>query len=98
MCSNSQLLKKEEDHLQKVLLENKFPMWALNRVKMKIKVPSRQDQNKKGTNISTNVTAGNQRPYMVAPHLQRLSEGIKMYAENMGYRYTEREVIPSKAS
>ena len=41
---------------------NKHPMWALNRVKMKINVPSRQDQNKKGINISTNATAGNQSP------------------------------------
>ena len=32
VCSNSQLLEKEEDHLQKVLLENKYPNWALNRV------------------------------------------------------------------
>ena len=45
-CSNSQLLEKEEDHLQMVLLENKYPMWALNRVKIKIKAPSRQDQEK----------------------------------------------------
>ena len=44
---------------------------------MKIKVPSRQDQNKKGTNISTNATAGNQRPYMVVPYVKGLSEGIK---------------------
>ena len=33
VCSNKQLLK-EEEHLQKVLTENKYPMWALNRVKL----------------------------------------------------------------
>ena len=38
VCSNQQLVE-EEDHLQKVLTENKYPMWALNRVKMKIKAP-----------------------------------------------------------
>ena len=73
-------------------------MWVLNRVKMKINAPSHQDQNKRGTNISTNATAGNQRPYMVVPYVKGLSESIKMYAENMGYKYTAREVIPSKAS
>ena len=40
--SNQQLLE-EEDHLQKILIENKYPMWALNRVKMKIKAPPRHD-------------------------------------------------------
>ena len=42
VCSTPQLLKDEEEHLQKVLNENKYPTWALNRVKMKIKAPSRQ--------------------------------------------------------
>ena len=69
VCSNSQLLKKEGDHLQRVLLENKYPMWDLNRVKMKINV-STQDQKKRGTNISTNAIAGNQRPYMVVPYVK----------------------------
>ena len=31
VCSNQQLLKDEEEHLQKVLTENKYPRWALNR-------------------------------------------------------------------
>ena len=48
VCSNSQLLKKEEDHLRKVLQENMYPIWALNRVKGKTKLPSGQEQNKKG--------------------------------------------------
>ena len=77
VCSNSQLLEKEEDHLQRVLLENKYPMWALNRVKMKINAPTQQEQKKKGTNISTNATAGNQRPYTVVLYVKRLSESIK---------------------
>ena len=48
MCSNSQLLKKEKDHLQNVLLESKCPMWALNRMKMKNKTSSRQDKTRRG--------------------------------------------------
>ena len=84
MCSNSQLLEKEEDHLHKVLLENKYPMWALNRVKMKIKAPPRHNHNKKGTNISTNAAAGNPRPYMVIPYVKGLSEGIKNVCRKHG--------------
>ena len=44
VCSTPQLLEKEEGHLQKVLLESKYPMWALNRVKMKINTPLQQVQ------------------------------------------------------
>ena len=77
VCSNSQLLEKEEDSLQGVLLENKYPMWALNRVKMKIKAPIQQDQNKTGTNTTTNATAGNQGPYIVVPYVKGLNESIK---------------------
>ena len=37
VCSNNQLLKEEEDHLQEVLTRNKYPLWALNRVKSRTK-------------------------------------------------------------
>ena len=67
VCSNPQLLKDEEEHLQRVLIENKYPAWALNRVKMKTDAPTNQDKNKMGTNICVNVTSNSQRPYMVVP-------------------------------
>ena len=73
VCSNHQLLKEEEDHLQKVLIENMYPIWALNRVKMKIKVPPRQDQSKRD-NTNANGTSGNKKPYMVLPYVKGLSE------------------------
>ena len=75
VCSNQEL-PKEEDYLQKDLLENKYPIWALNRVKMKIKAPLRQDQNKRD-NINANDTSGNKKPYMVLPYVKGLSEGKK---------------------
>ena len=84
VCSYSNLLKKGEDHLQKVILENKYPMWALNSVKMKKKAPPRQDQNKKGTNNSTNATTGNPRPYMVVLYVKGLSEGIRNVCRKHG--------------
>ena len=45
VSSNNQLLKEEDDHLQEVLTRNKYPLWALNRVKIKSK-------NKAHNNIS----------------------------------------------
>ena len=43
VCSTQQLLDEEEKHVQKVLTENKYPTWVLNRVKNKIKTPTKQE-------------------------------------------------------
>ena len=51
-------------------------MWALNRVKMKIKATPRQDQNKRD-NTNANNTSGNKKPYMVFPYVKGLSESMK---------------------
>ena len=77
VCSNPQLLQNEDEYLQKVLTENKYPAWALNRVKMKITAPISQDKNQRGTNIYTNITSNGQRPYIVVPYAKRLSERLK---------------------
>ena len=84
VCFNQQLLKKDEYHLQKVLLENKYPICTLNMVKIKINVPSKQDQNKRGNNISANTTSGNQKPYMVVPYVKGLSESMKNVCRKHG--------------
>ena len=83
VCSNQQLLEEEEDHLQKVQIEHKYPTWALNRVRMKIKAPSRQDQNKRDNTI-TNNTSGNRKPYMVLPYVKGLSESMKNVCNKHG--------------
>ena len=83
VCSNQQVLEGEEDYLQKVLIENKYPIWALNRVRMKIKAPSRQDQNKRDDTISNN-TSGNKKPYMVLPYVKGLSESMKNVCNKHG--------------
>ena len=84
MYSNQQLLKEEEEeHLQKVLIENRYPIWALNRVKMKIKAPPSQDQNKRD-NINANGTSDNTKPYMVLPYVKGLSEGMKNVCSKHG--------------
>ena len=79
-------------------MENMYHAWALNGVKIKINALSNQDQNKRGTNICANVTTNNQRLYMVVPYIKGLSESLKMYAENMEYKYIVKKAIPSKAS
>ena len=78
VCSNPQLLEKEEEPLQKVLIEKKYPARALNRVQMKINAPSNQDQNKRGTNICANVTSSNKRPYVMVPYVKGLCESLKI--------------------
>ena len=60
VCSNKQLLEDEEQHLKKVLTENKYPMWALNRVKLKNKATITQEQ-RRPQNTIANVTTGNKR-------------------------------------
>ena len=47
VCSNKQLLQQEEDHLAKALKNCNYPMWALNRIKIKMNNPAqRKKQNK----------------------------------------------------
>ena len=40
ICSSPHVLQKEEDHLSKVLTRCKYPTWAINRVKMKMRTPA----------------------------------------------------------
>ena len=44
VCSNNQLLKEEEDLLNKALRRCKYPMWALNRANIKQKNNHRTNQ------------------------------------------------------
>ena len=73
ICSDPHLLKQEEDHLYKALSTCKYPTWALNRIRMKIKNPTstnrrnNNNQNKSGTDT-------NQKPYIIVPYQRGLSE------------------------
>ena len=40
ICSNPNMLQREEEHLSRVLTKCKHPTWAINRVKMKMKNPA----------------------------------------------------------
>ena len=83
VCSNKQLLEEEEEHLKKVLTENKYPMWALNRVKLKNKATKAQEQRRQ-QNTTAKVTAGNKRSYMVLPYVKGLSESMKNVGRKHG--------------
>ena len=83
VCSNNQLLKEEEDHLQEVLTRNKYPLWPLNRVKIKNKTTQAQQQRTQ-PNANTKGTTGNQKSYMVLPYVKGLSESIKNVGKKHG--------------
>ena len=83
VSSNKQLLKEEEDHLQKVLIENKYPIWALNRVKLKTKANQAQEQCKQ-KNTNAKETSGNKKSYMVLPYVKGPSESLKNVGKKHG--------------
>ena len=76
ICSSPQLLQQEEEHLHNVLTKCKYPAWALNRVKLKTQAQA-QDNNRRGTNNSENITKNNQNPYMLIPFSKGLNESLK---------------------
>ena len=81
VCSTQQLLDEEEKHLQKVLTENKYPNWALNRVKNKIKAPTKQNLKRREHTCNTK---GQNKPYMILPHVRGLSESMKNICNKHG--------------
>ena len=79
ICSSPQLLQQEDDHLSRVLTKCKYPVWAINRVKIMMRTPA---QKKSTTNNANNQNY--QRPYIVVPYYQGLSESIKGTCNKFG--------------
>ena len=81
ICSNPQLLKEEEEHLHTALTRCKYPAWALNRMKIKVRNPSKKrnnnNQNKSGPDT-------NQKPHIIVPYHRGLSESFKKACSNHG--------------
>ena len=95
VCSNTNLLQQEEEHLQKALIICKYPNWALNRIKMKI----RANPKKKNKSQNKNTMPENyQQPYLVVPTTKDSMRVSKEPVTNMEYKCTSKEVLPSKAS
>ena len=78
ICSDPQLLHKEEQHLKSALKKCKYPTWALNKIKMKSK---NQDTNQAPTKRTN--TNNQKKSHIVVPYYSGLSESIK----NIGSKY-----------
>ena len=55
ICSNTQLLHKEEKHLNNALKNCQYPTWALNKIQQKMKNPSRKQTTNKKNNITQKI-------------------------------------------
>ena len=77
----AELLQQEEHHLKKVLTKCKYPVWALNRVMIKMKTPAQKNQQKKKSCISGHQ---HQNPYIVVPYYKGLSESLKRTCKKYG--------------
>ena len=75
VCSTTQYLGEEQDHLQNVLTRCKYPTWGLNRIKSKIRAPTIL---KRATRVPKQSTrnssiSNKQRGYVVATYTKGLS-------------------------
>ena len=75
ICSDPQLQKKEEDHLCKALQKCRYPIWAINRAKIKSQNQSRS-KNRNNNNETGQKTINSKNIHMVVPYQQGLSERI----------------------
>ena len=81
ICSEPQLLRQEEDHLYKALSTCKYPTWALNRIKMKIRNPNTSGNNNKQKKPGIDNI---QKPHITVPYQRGLSESFKRTCNNHG--------------
>ena len=79
ICSGPYMLQNEE-HLSSILTRCKYPTWAINRVQMKMRTPAQKKKNNNSTNTQQNC----QKPYMVVPYYQGLSESVKRTCNKHG--------------
>ena len=82
VCSNHQLLKEEENHLNKALRRCKYPAWALNRATIKQNDNSRTNQ--VSDNNKNNTGSNNNKPYIVVPYMKDISESYKNICRKHG--------------
>ena len=81
VCSNKQLLKQEEEHLAMALMNCNYPMWALNRIKIKLNNPAhKRNKNKAGPTQQNNIP----KPFITVPYYKGLSESVKKRCSNYG--------------
>ena len=79
VCSNNQLWKEEEDHLNRALNNCRYPAWALNRAKLTNMVNYKRKKHKTTKNHNSN-----KKPYIVMPYMNGLSESCKNICRKHG--------------
>ena len=95
ICSSTQLLQKEEEHLFQALKRCKYPTWALNRVKMRSQNPTKN----RIAATTTKLGKTTRRMHIWWFHTTKGSvKASKDHAKNMGYKCTSKENLPSKTS
>ena len=72
---------KGKKYLQKSLQKCKYPAWALNRVKIKIKGSANK---KRRDTTGTGQNNNNQKPHIVVPYYKGLSESLKKVCSTHG--------------
>ena len=83
ICSDQALLHEEEEHLFKALRRCKYPIWAINRAKLKSQNPDRTKHRRTNNQRGPNNT-NKQNLLMVVPYHQGLSERIKKTCKKYG--------------
>ena len=79
VCSNTKLLQQEEEHLANALKKCNYPMWALNRIKIKMNNPAHK-KNKASSTQQNN----SPKPYITVPYYKGLGESVKKRCSNYG--------------
>ena len=81
VCSNKQLLQQEENHLARALKNCNYPMWALNRIRIKMNNPAhKKNKNKTSSTQQNNIP----KPHITVPYYKGLSESVKKRWSNYG--------------
>ena len=83
ICSTTQYLQKEEKHLNQALKKCKYPSWAINRAKMKIKTTESHSTNRR-TGNSNSGQSSSPKLNIVVPYHQGLSESFKRTCKKCG--------------
>ena len=75
ICSGPTQLQKEEEYLYNTLKKCKYPIWALNRVKLRNQAPApKKKNNNRNSNPKNN---RDQKPHITVPYHQGLREIFK---------------------
>ena len=79
ICSNQNQLEEEQAHIQKVLSACKYPVWAINRMKIKNSTPRTVKNTNRDTRTNTFIKG-----YITVPYNKGLGESFKNICKRYG--------------